>query len=65
MAILSLIAESNQNDARVILPRDAGGYGMDALWCDDFHHSILSNMTGNRSGYLEDFGSLAADIPAL
>jgi maltooligosyltrehalose trehalohydrolase len=35
---------------------DAGGYGLDAQWSDDFHHSVHSVLTGERSGYYEDFG---------
>lgn len=53
-----LIAESNRNDPRAIQPRSVGGYGLDALWCDDYHHSIIAHLTGNRSGYLGEFGSL-------
>ncbi len=37
---LSLIAESDLNDPVVITPREAGGYGIDAQWSDDFHHAV-------------------------
>jgi len=56
---LYVIAESNFNDARVILPRYLGGYGLDAQWNDDFHHSLHTLLTGERSGYYEDFHGLA------
>lgn len=53
-----VIAESDLNDPRLIRPRAVGGYGLDAQWSDDFHHSLHSLITGERSGYYEDFGSL-------
>lgn len=57
---LSLIAESDLNDPRVISPREAGGYGIDAQWSDDFHHAVMANLTGDDSGYYADFASLDA-----
>jgi maltooligosyltrehalose trehalohydrolase len=51
-----LIAESDLNDARVIRPRNEGGYGLDAQWNDDFHHCIHTLLTGERDGYYTDFG---------
>jgi maltooligosyltrehalose trehalohydrolase len=56
---LSLIAESDQNDPRLVRSRDAGGYGLTAQWDDDVHHSLHALLTGERQGYYADFGSLA------
>ena len=56
---LVLIAESDLNDPRVVRSREAYGYGMDAQWSDDFHHALHSVLTGERSGYYEDFGDLS------
>ncbi len=53
-----LIAESDLNDARVIRPADEGGYGIDAQWLDDFHHTVHTLLTGERTGYYLDFGSI-------
>ena len=53
-----LIAESDLNDERVILPRKAGGYGMDAQWSDDIHHCIHTLLTGESQGYYADFGQI-------
>ncbi|NLC71831.1 MAG: malto-oligosyltrehalose trehalohydrolase [Desulfuromonadaceae bacterium] len=52
-----LIAESDLNDVRLIRPRDIGGYGLDAQWHDDFHHSLHALVTGERNGYYADFGA--------
>jgi maltooligosyltrehalose trehalohydrolase len=50
-----LIAESDLNDARVIKPPLEGGYGVDAQWLDDFHHSLHTALTGDTRGYFADF----------
>jgi maltooligosyltrehalose trehalohydrolase len=57
---LSLIAESDLNDPRLITPRDRGGLGMTAQWDDDIHHAIHAAVSGERQGYYSDFGSLEA-----
>jgi maltooligosyltrehalose trehalohydrolase len=56
---LSLIAETDRNDPRLITPRDHGGYGMTAQWDDDVHHALHTAVSGERQGYYSDFGSLA------
>ncbi|MGB9307522.1 MAG: malto-oligosyltrehalose trehalohydrolase [Mycobacterium sp.] len=55
---LSLIAESDRNDPRLITPPDCGGYGITAQWDDDIHHAIHTAVSGERQGYYADFGSL-------
>jgi maltooligosyltrehalose trehalohydrolase len=54
----ALIAESALNDPRVVRSHDAGGFGMDAQWSDDFHHALHALLTGERNGYYEDFGKV-------
>jgi maltooligosyltrehalose trehalohydrolase len=63
--MLFLIAESDLNDPRVVARREVGGYGMDAQWSDDFHHALHAVLTGERSGYYGDFGSLTQLATAL
>ncbi|WP_295777880.1 malto-oligosyltrehalose trehalohydrolase [uncultured Microbacterium sp.] len=58
---LSLIAESDLNDPIMILPREAGGYGLTAQWVDDWHHAVHVALTGETEGYYADF----ADPQAL
>ena len=57
---LTLIAESDLNEARMVTPREAGGLGIDAQWSDDFHHAVHVALTGETSGYYADFEPLAA-----
>ncbi|MGH7875467.1 MAG: malto-oligosyltrehalose trehalohydrolase [Candidatus Binatia bacterium] len=59
-----LIAESADNNARLIRPREAGGYGLDAQWNDDFHHCLRTLLTEDRTGYYEDYGEFTQLIKA-
>ncbi|MBC3191410.1 malto-oligosyltrehalose trehalohydrolase [Pseudonocardia sp. C8] len=52
---LSLIAESDLNDPRLITAREAGGYGLTAQWADDVHHCLHAVLTGEGQGYYGDF----------
>lgn len=54
-----LIAESDLNMARHILPRTLGGYGLDAQWSDDFHHGLHVLLTGEQTGYYADFAGVS------
>ncbi len=56
---LTLIAESDLNDPRLVTAREGGGYGLHAQWDDDIHHQLHAVLTGDRHGYYADFGSLA------
>jgi len=57
---LTLIAESDLNDPRLVTPREAGGYGLDAQWSDDFHHAVHVALTRETEGYYADFEPLDA-----
>jgi maltooligosyltrehalose trehalohydrolase len=58
-------AESHDNDRRIVLPRSAGGLGLDGVWSDDFHHSLHVALTGERTGYYVDFGEPARLVRAI
>ncbi len=62
---VSVIAESDLNDVRVITSPELGGYGLDGQWNDDFHHAIHSLTTGETDGYYADFGGLEHLATAL
>jgi maltooligosyltrehalose trehalohydrolase len=49
-----LIAENEPQHVRLVRPPRDGGYGLDALWNDDFHHSAAVAMTGHREAYYSD-----------
>lgn len=49
-----LIAENEPQQARMVRAPDHGGYGLDALWNDDFHHSAMVALTGHNEAYYTD-----------
>jgi len=55
---LHLIAESDLNDSRLLADPERGGYGLDAQWSDDFHHSVHTLLTRENLGYYSDFGGI-------
>ena len=61
---IQLFAESDLNDPRIVRPPEQGGYGIDAQWADDVHHTIHATLTGESHGYYQDFHGIAtiADV---
>lgn len=53
---ICVIAETDENDPRLVRPPADHGYGLDAVWSDDFHHGVHAALTGERQGYYQDFG---------
>jgi maltooligosyltrehalose trehalohydrolase len=61
-----LTAESDSNDPRIVTAREAGGFGIDAQWSDDFHHALFAVLCCRRGeGYYADFGALGQLAKAL
>ena len=56
------IAEDSRNDSRVILPVEENGLGFDALWADDFHHTVRVSNTHEKEGYLGDFSGALTEV---
>ena len=55
---LSLIAESDLNDSRLLHAFQQGGYDLDSQWSDDFHHSVHALLTEENRGYYSGFGGI-------
>lgn len=53
-----VIAETDENNTKIINPPEKGGAGIDAQWMDDFHHCIHTALTGENQGYYVDYGPL-------
>jgi len=53
--ITFVVGENEQQEARLVRPPEAGGYGLDALWNDDFHHSAMVALTGHHEAYYSDY----------
>ena len=50
-----IVAENEEQRARLARPPERGGYGIDALWNDDFHHSAMVAVTGRAEAYYTDY----------
>lgn len=50
-----VVAENECQYARFGTPVDRGGYGLDGMWNDDFHHVARVAMTGHNEAYYSDY----------
>jgi maltooligosyltrehalose trehalohydrolase len=50
-----LVAENEPQHTKLVRPPEQGGYGLDALWNDDFHHSAMVALTGHNEAYYTDY----------
>ncbi|HEU5413417.1 MAG TPA: malto-oligosyltrehalose trehalohydrolase [Candidatus Angelobacter sp.] len=62
---ITVIAETDENDEAIVRPLERGGYGLNAVWSDDFHHAIHAFFTDERNGYYQDFGRPEQIVRAL
>jgi len=62
---VSVMAESDENERKLVLPLGEGGFGLDAVWSDDFHHSVHTVLTAENSGYYQDYGQPEKIVKAL
>jgi maltooligosyltrehalose trehalohydrolase len=59
-----LIAENEPQETRIVRPQSSGGFGMDGLWNDDFHHSALVRISGHNEAYYSDYLGKAGEFVA-
>ena len=59
-----IVGENEPQDSRLVRTPAAGGYGMDALWNDDFHHTAVVTLTGRREAYYTDYKGSVAELLA-
>ncbi|MCA1585031.1 MAG: DUF3459 domain-containing protein, partial [Acidobacteria bacterium] len=50
-----LVAEDHRNLRTIVEPRTRGGWGLDAVWADDFHHIVRRLVAGDDEGYFRDY----------
>ena len=60
-----LVAENEPQEVRLVRPPEAGGYGIDALWNDDYHHSATVALTGHNESYTDYRGAPQEFVSAL
>jgi maltooligosyltrehalose trehalohydrolase len=49
-----VVGENEPQTTHLLRPCEEGGYGLDALWNDDFHHSAIVALAGRNEAYLTD-----------
>ena len=57
-----VISENEPQHAQQLLPASQGGFGLDAMWNDDFHHAAKVALTGTRDGYFGDYTGRAQEF---
>jgi maltooligosyltrehalose trehalohydrolase len=61
-----IVGENEAQHARLLRDPERGGFGLDLLWSDDFHHVARIAATGRREGYFGDYlGSPQELVSAL
>ena len=50
-----LVAENEPQEVKIVRPQEQGGYGLDMLWNDDYHHSAMVALTGHNEAYYTDY----------
>ena len=57
-----VVAENEPQDTRQVRPAADGGFGCDALWNDDYHHTATVALTGKREAYYLDYTGSAQEF---
>lgn len=57
-----LIAEDDRNEPKLLSSPDAGGFGFDGAWADDFHHVVRVMLTHDRGGYYVNYEGTSREL---
>jgi maltooligosyltrehalose trehalohydrolase len=57
-----LVAENEPQHTKLVRSPAQGGYGLDALWNDDFHHSAMVALTGRNEAYYTDYSGAPQEL---
>ncbi|HET7618497.1 MAG TPA: malto-oligosyltrehalose trehalohydrolase, partial [Vicinamibacterales bacterium] len=57
-----LVAEDSRNLRTMIMPTADGGWGLDGVWADDFHHQVRRRLAGDDDGYYRDYTGRLEDL---
>jgi maltooligosyltrehalose trehalohydrolase len=61
---INVLAENEPQQTRLLRPAAEGGYAVDGMWNDDFHHSAIVALTGRREAYYSDYAGRAQELVA-
>ena len=59
-----VVGENEPQEARLARSPERGGYGLDALWNDDLHHSAVVALTGRSEAYYADYAGTPQEFIA-
>ncbi len=57
-----VVVENEPQQVRLVRPEREGGYGLDALWNDDYHHAARVALTGFTEAYYTDYGGTPQEL---
>lgn len=57
-----IVAENEPQDVKLLKPVSKNGYGIDAVFSDDFHHSAIVKMLGSKKAYYKDHEGKAQEL---
>jgi maltooligosyltrehalose trehalohydrolase len=60
-----VVAENEPQNAQLLVPCDAGGCELDALWNDDFQHSAMVAATGRDEAYYSGYRGQAQEFVSV
>lgn len=63
--LVTIVAETDENLTKYVRPPEQGGYGLNGVWSDDFHHAAHAFFTREREGYYQDYGSPEQIVKAM
>jgi maltooligosyltrehalose trehalohydrolase len=58
-------AEDHRNLARMVEDRRLGGWALDGVWADDFHHVVRRMTAGDQDSYYADFAGSAGELATI
>ncbi|MBV9108024.1 MAG: malto-oligosyltrehalose trehalohydrolase, partial [Gemmatimonadetes bacterium] len=58
----AFIAEDERNERCVVLPQADGGWGLQGVWADDFHHQVRRLIAGDHEAYFADYAGTVPDL---
>ena len=57
-------AEDHRNLVEMIEDESRGGWGLDGVWADDFHHVVRRMLAGDEYSYYRDYQGTAEELAA-
>ena len=59
---VAIFAEDHRNLASIVEAPERGGWGLDGIWADDFHHVIRRRLAGDSDGYYQDYSGSIEEL---